>query len=114
MMAPLCQLISAWLVVPAARTTPFAQCTPCALGSGSKRGSEVSCEALGDLLMGAFCACSVRVANSATIVRTERNNLFIQPPERDLDWVLFLGGQRKKEAGINVVRCDCISTAEGN
>src|SRR5438445_9225888 len=96
MIAPLCQLISALLPVLAARTTPFAHWTPCALDSGSRAGSEVSCDAEGDACT--FWACIVRVANSATIVRTERNNLFIQPPERDLIGCLFFAGTalRKK------------------
>src|SRR3954471_11611600 len=95
MIAPLCQVMSAWLLPPlgfAGRTTPLAQWTPCALDSGSRAGSEVSCEAAGDLLMDEFCAFSVRVANKATVVRTERNNLFIQPPEWDLMGRFFLGG----------------------
>src|SRR3954447_9779755 len=88
-MSPPCQVMLGEPPLPgfAARTTPFAQCTPRAFDSGSRLGSDVSLvsfEAEGALLVDAFCAFKVRVAKSATKVRTERNNLFIQPPERDL------------------------------
>src|SRR5437868_12820406 len=106
MIAPLCQVMSAWLPPPglAGRTTPLAQCTPWAFDSGSRRGSEVSCEAAGDLLMDEFCACNVSVANKATMVTIERNNRFIQPPEQDFNGVLSpRGDEVRKEAGTSMM-----------
>src|SRR3954471_9336538 len=101
MMSPPWKVMFTEVVGLAPRTTPFAQWTPCALDSGSRAGSEVSLvsfEAEGALLIELFCAFKVRVAKSAAKVRAERNNLFIQPPERDLIGCFFLGEQREKEA----------------
>jgi hypothetical protein len=54
----------------------------------------MSFDAEGALLMDAFCACNVSVANKATMVTIERNNRFIQPPEQDLMGCFFLVGTR--------------------
>jgi hypothetical protein len=47
-------------------------------------------------LMEEFWALRVKVAKSATETKIGTKSLFIQPPERDLEWVPFSRGNRSE------------------